>query len=843
MYKHMQLIAVVLVAVSIYASAQSSTAKDQPVALSLIESVQPVYPEDARQQRIQGVVSLHALIGIDGSIKQLTVLSGPTSLRQAALDAVHQWRYRPVLKNSKPVAVATTINVNFALTSPMGTPDAQSVEAGHGAPARTSATSARATSRLPQKSAVTAARREEYQPRTPPPAPVFALTLATSLAKGVSSHELADEVTERGIDFYFDDSDREYLRLLGANDELLEALRRARFVFVDYRVSHFDWKDEGTRDEADGREAEAKRPDDPVIHWLVGEVLEYEQKTSDAIPELRKAIALKPDLACAHMSLALTLLASGDKQNALDEAREAVSLMPNTVGPLITVAQVLFQSGDLQGSIAELREAVQAAPDYYASHYELAGALLQQKNTDEAIHEYREAIQLNPNSEYCHFGLGRALFQKADYDGAAFELREAIRLNPRATYAHSGLAGTLLRAGHYEEAAAEARTALLYDPKFDAAKQLLTGARRKLSETAGSVAASAPQGVAQTTEAAGLGGTTWSCQEVQTDSSPAVTLDYSITFLNSGIVRKDGHAWGQVGEPDATWQLNGSQITIWTPDSAADMIYAGNTDTNSITARIVAVYQNHGDFGSLGCQRQTPLPPPPPPPQPAAQAESSSNHPPYDDKCIRLGPGTLGAVSFTNICSEPIDLKWCYRQHGVGGDWHCTVTPKLFPNHTLASPPCYQCSYDGRAAAYLSSRNLLAELPSDQEVASWTGSGPPQSASNNSTNSGSSDGQRQWRFVNPPQNWDTLTFEIHGRNGDSTSDDFNDETPIRTITLKPGESWTEDCGGYFSLDIKWVLASSSDPQTDIYYASLVCYANNFVWNNNHNLRQYDFPRQ
>lgn len=294
---------------------------------------------------------------------------------------------------------------------------------------------------------------------------------------------------------------------------------------------------------------------------------------------------------------------------------------------------------------------------------------------------------------------------------------------------------------------------------------------------------------------------------------------------------------------DARWQLNGSTILLLMPENVEDN-YEGTVDSpTSITARSSPKFANSPETpSSLNCTHQTPVPPQQTTTA-ATQSSSPSNHPPYDDKCLRMGQGNLGAVTFTNVCSEPIDLKWCYRKHGDSGPWTCTVTPKLEPNHTLQSPLCYRCAYDGRAAAYLSSRNLLAELPSDAEVASWSGSGPPEQNSSASGSQGSSDGQRQWRFVNPAQNWDTLSFEIRGRNGDSTSDDWNDEATLQTITLKPGESWTEDCGSYFSLDIKWQLASASDPQVDTFYASLVCYANNFVWNNNHNLREYDFPRQ
>jgi protein TonB len=77
--------------------------------------VTPVYPKEAKEARVQGVVALSATIGKDGKIVALKVESGPSELRQAALDAVQQWEYRPYLLNGQPVEVATTIEVNFRL--------------------------------------------------------------------------------------------------------------------------------------------------------------------------------------------------------------------------------------------------------------------------------------------------------------------------------------------------------------------------------------------------------------------------------------------------------------------------------------------------------------------------------------------------------------------------------------------------------------------------------------------------------------------------------------------------------------------------------------------------------
>ena len=84
-------------------------------AARIVNRVQPVYPPLARQTRISGTVRLHAIIGKDGTIQQLEVMSGHPLLQQAALDAVRQWRYQPTLLNGEPVEVDTTIDVIFSL--------------------------------------------------------------------------------------------------------------------------------------------------------------------------------------------------------------------------------------------------------------------------------------------------------------------------------------------------------------------------------------------------------------------------------------------------------------------------------------------------------------------------------------------------------------------------------------------------------------------------------------------------------------------------------------------------------------------------------------------------------
>lgn len=81
----------------------------------LIYKVIPTYPAIAQVARASGAVVLQATISRTGTIENLRVMSGPALLRQAALDAVKQWRYRPYMLNGQPVEVETAVEVNFTL--------------------------------------------------------------------------------------------------------------------------------------------------------------------------------------------------------------------------------------------------------------------------------------------------------------------------------------------------------------------------------------------------------------------------------------------------------------------------------------------------------------------------------------------------------------------------------------------------------------------------------------------------------------------------------------------------------------------------------------------------------
>lgn len=82
----------------------------------LVKSQAPVYPVLAKRARIEGTVRLQAIIGKDGSVQKVEVLSGHAVLAQSAKEAVQQWRYKPTELNGETVEVVTNIDVVFKMS-------------------------------------------------------------------------------------------------------------------------------------------------------------------------------------------------------------------------------------------------------------------------------------------------------------------------------------------------------------------------------------------------------------------------------------------------------------------------------------------------------------------------------------------------------------------------------------------------------------------------------------------------------------------------------------------------------------------------------------------------------
>lgn len=92
----------------------NNAAEREPISPDAIQP-EPSYPLLAQHMNVQGSVVLKAVIGADGIIQDLHVLSGPAILAVAAEQAVRQWHFKPMLRDGQPVETLAKIVVNFSI--------------------------------------------------------------------------------------------------------------------------------------------------------------------------------------------------------------------------------------------------------------------------------------------------------------------------------------------------------------------------------------------------------------------------------------------------------------------------------------------------------------------------------------------------------------------------------------------------------------------------------------------------------------------------------------------------------------------------------------------------------
>ena len=80
-----------------------------------VRHVPPIYPAIAQQARVEGIVIIEAVVGVDGRVVEARILRSKPLLDEAALDAVRQWEFTPTTLNGVPVPVIMTVTVNFTL--------------------------------------------------------------------------------------------------------------------------------------------------------------------------------------------------------------------------------------------------------------------------------------------------------------------------------------------------------------------------------------------------------------------------------------------------------------------------------------------------------------------------------------------------------------------------------------------------------------------------------------------------------------------------------------------------------------------------------------------------------
>jgi TonB family protein len=395
---------------------------------ALIHRVTPKYPPEAKQARIQGTVRLQAVIGTDGAVKELTVLSGHPLLVQSALDALGKWRYRTTLLNGQPIEVVTTVDVLYKLeTNPSS----------GGSPA----------TRAPQQVL------SIQQP------PFDRLELLALIAGQFSEAQAAQQIRQRGSDFTPDAAFLSAVRGLGSTSPLWNAVRSLK-----------------------PRVAGTPSPQRDAAYAILLTVYDdlRKQQFASAAAGYQQALQLAPDSATLHLAYAVNLLMVKDYARAESEARRSLQLWSDNAEAHSMLATALGGQDRDAEAVPEAREALRLFPKHKAALVQLGFSLTRSRQYNEAIPVLREAIPRTPDMPLLHKHLGVSLFHTGDVDGAIEELTTFLETEPNDAEGHYHLGVALREKGRQSEAQAQFSEAARIEPShplYDAVAHLGTKVR------------------------------------------------------------------------------------------------------------------------------------------------------------------------------------------------------------------------------------------------------------------------------------------------------------------------------------------------------------------------------
>jgi tetratricopeptide (TPR) repeat protein len=225
----------------------------------------------------------------------------------------------------------------------------------------------------------------------------------------------------------------------------------------DYRSAEAIWTD-----------TLRKLPGNDRAHSNLGDLLDAQGRTGEALAQRADALRLKPDSAIAHNNMGMTLAhIPGRLNDAVAEFEEAIRLRPQYAEALNNLGNALEAQGRAADAVARFEEALRLNPNLAAGHDNLGSALSRiPGRMEEAIAQYREALRISPDLASAHNNLGNALARSPGrMDEAIAQYVEALRLDPNYLAAHVNLGNALARiAGRVPEAIAQYEAAIRLNP-------------------------------------------------------------------------------------------------------------------------------------------------------------------------------------------------------------------------------------------------------------------------------------------------------------------------------------------------------------------------------------------
>jgi tetratricopeptide (TPR) repeat protein len=206
------------------------------------------------------------------------------------------------------------------------------------------------------------------------------------------------------------------------------------------------------------------KPNDPAAWNNLGHGLRQLGEVDEAVAACRHALALCGDYAEAHNNLGIALEAKDELQDALFHCQQAVQLKPDLAEAYNNLSIILRRLRRLDEATAAANEALRLRPDFAEAENNRGMALAEAKRWTDAESCYRRALQLRPMLAEAHLNLANCVFQMDRLDEAASHCGEALRLNPKSADAYTTHGAMLLRQGRFDEALAKFDEAVRLKP-------------------------------------------------------------------------------------------------------------------------------------------------------------------------------------------------------------------------------------------------------------------------------------------------------------------------------------------------------------------------------------------
>jgi len=163
----------------------------------------------------------------------------------------------------------------------------------------------------------------------------------------------------------------------------------------------------------------SKSPHNSRAHNNLGNWLEMQGRSEEAIVHLSQALRIKPDYSDPHKKLGVIMEGRGNLKDAMRHYAEALKINPDDAGAHNNIGGVLGRQGRLKEAISHFSEALRVKPDLAEAHINLGIALVRQRDFNGAIRHFSEALKINPDLHQASYGLERALRMKRRFSAGS----------------------------------------------------------------------------------------------------------------------------------------------------------------------------------------------------------------------------------------------------------------------------------------------------------------------------------------------------------------------------------------------------------------------------------------